>query len=241
MTASEQEITKHNQEAHLPILSSQIEKKTEELNSISSEFAQAVAIIAESKRLKKETDEYITKEKQKLEDTRVKSNARLVEKNTEIEALTPKANQLKDDISKSTKELSRINRSCLTGQEEIESNTKKISELSKEIANLTNLVIHYEEVKEQVRLLEIVASQQIVSIADAKTKSDNYLLEARETLSKINIEIQTLVVKRDETQSQLKSYTDELYTAMNDYQVIKTRLEGVWNKTFPELDIPLRM
>lgn len=42
-----------------------------------------------------------------------------------------------------------------------------------------------------------------------------------------------------QSQYRLKTYTDELYTHMNDYQVLKMRLEKHWKEVFPELDMPL--
>lgn len=241
MTASEKEIVTKNHQAHYAVTKVQVDEIVKELNALTLELKEARDTIALAPILKAEGDTYIAKEKKKFEEDRLKLKMSDIEdEKTRIER-TAELVQLNKDIRDSTKQLNRINNSCLIGQEEIDNNNKKISELSSEVTKLTNLVVYLEEVKEKIRLLEIEESRLEITISQSKEKWSNDIQEAREQLSTIRNEAQVTITERDLAQSELKAYVDELYTNMNDWQIVRSRIEGVWNKTFPELEIPLRI
>jgi len=241
MVASEKQIEKNNLEAHSAVLTQEIIDRTSELNSITKSVDEAKAILIESNIAKKEVQELSASETKKLDDARTRLSEERIQYESERSAATSSLSEILAKIKRSDRKLEKINFSCLNAQTDLESINKQIQEAREALSPLTDLVIKYEEIKESIRLAEIEKSRIDNSIAEAKRKSEVDLKEAREQLSDIRNEAQTKSMERDAAAYDLKSYTDQLYTSMNDYQTIRSRLEGVWNKTFPELEIPLTL
>ena len=73
---------------------------------------------------------------------------------------------------------------------------------------------------------------------------ENSIIEIRNKdiiIERLENEAKELEVRKEAAEFELKKYTDNLYTAMNDWQIIRDRLEVRWQKEFPELRLPLTM
>lgn len=239
--ASQEQIEHNNLEAHSAVLKQEIGEKAQELNSLTKSVDAAKGILTESNRVKKEHDELMASELQKLADARKEFSDEKEKHEKDKKTGTDNLQTINSNIGKANKELARINASCLNATTDLDNKNKEIAAAQEKLLPLTDLVLKFEEIKENIRLAEIELARVTQEAETLKKQSDVDMSEAKEQLANLRNESQVKQMEVDTAAFNLKSYTDQLYTAMNDYQVIKTRLENVWGKTFPELEIPLAL
>lgn len=239
MVSSEKEISERNQEAHLVSIQSKIDEKTVELTGILKQRDEA---LADRDAVANERVAFEKEKKDFAEDKQIKNGEFLKQEDahrTELATLAKQLVSVKDELKSSTKELTKINLACINAKSDLDSLTKDKEALERQINYLTDLVVNYELTKEKYTALS-----EEVRLLDGKMTAFHETVgretrEHREVLAQINNEAQVKILERDLAANELKSYTDQLYTAMNDYQVIKVRLEDKWKTTFPDLEIPL--
>lgn len=261
---AEEEVKVNDAKSQLVSLQEAIGEKENELNELVEKVDRAKRIISDSLKVKKEVDEYIISElrsvkrelgivhiensnsmeysKRELTDCRKRlfENVKLSierEKNEALKILK----SIESQISDSRRNLDRINSSCLNGESEISEKKKEIANLNRKIEELANIIIKTEEAEERLKLLEIEEKRIKNIIIEASNASDAYIAAAREQIAALRNEAQVIVSQKEHAEYSLKTYTDQLYTAMNDWQIIRSRLEDRWKQTFPELEIPLSM
>ena len=241
MVVTKEEIELKGYEHQFTLLRADIKKETDELTRV----------LRKRESLQKEMDDFEADKKAFAEEKRLYKEIHekeVLDNNKEIaEILENKINLsdslalVKKDLKESRRLLAKTNAQCLSGQKEIERCNADIAALHEEIAKLTALVVHVEETKKELSDLSddlvIVRSVFENLIVD----SEFLIKDKEEKLKKLEEETVALEARRDKAGYELKSYTDQLYTAMNDYQVIKARLEEKWNMSFPELELPLKL
>ena len=76
-------------------------------------------------------------------------------------------------------------------------------------------------------------------ISEMLDSSTFELTKAREELVKITEAVKIKIKEAEQAEYKCKKYVDELYTHMNDYEIVRLRLETVYNTKFPELDLKI--
>lgn len=229
-------ITAKNLEAQHQQLTEKVASKFEELSLIVADAKKELEVVRKEKEL------LILDSIKKQEAIKVS-----VDNFTQLEqGLKESVSTLlvqKDDISKAikkaTKELIHTNGQVLTAQQEYEQYQKLIADIQLLEEKLANLVPNHELLTSQVKLLD---EERIRIMGDISTKyqeSEGTLNVARNELSKLVYLAEEKKKEALEAESRTKAYTDQLYTSMNDYQIIRARLEDKWKQTFPELALPI--
>jgi len=241
MVFSEKEIAERNQEAQLVTIQEKIDSKTIELADILKKRDDALSVVSlmsgERSLFEKEKKEFYEDKKLKIEEfTKLEETCRL-----ELSDLTRQTINVKESLKTSTKELERINFSCINGRIDLENLANNKIALERQISYLTDLVTNAETARARYVQLSIDLSAKELEWSNFVIKMKEEKDKHREELAQLANDTQIILFKKDLAESQLKSYTDNLYTAMNDYNIIKTRLEDKWGQTFPELAIPLLM
>ena len=148
---------------------------------------------------------------------------------------------VQSELREAKRDLFKVNGQCLSANNDIEKLKKDIIVLNTEIEKLTLLVIHIEEAKTKLQYLEEEFNRTNERLVRNREIADLEIRENTEHLRKLMIDTETVEQRKGAAEYELKSYTDQLYTAMNDYHVVKLRLEEKWHQTFPELEIPLAL
>ncbi len=148
-------------------------------------------------------------------------------------------NDIKKQISLSLKELGRVNQQVITANTELE-------ELKSSTDNFKEKKDELDKINESIEIAKInlfnLQEEQNRYITDISTVNNDLHGKIREATSELEVLAHLAEQKKDEaSQAQIrtKRYVDEMFKHMNDYQVVKSRIEVYWNKAFPELDIPL--
>jgi chromosome segregation ATPase len=241
MVLSEQEITEQNKKAHSDSLDRDIENKVKKLNEIveKNKFIKEEKDTLDKDRVifeaqKKEHEEAMNEQRRDLAkkifsfEHEVRESASFLEKQQR-------------EVKEATRRLDKLNYQCINAEKDFERLTDEISSLNKEIEKLTSFVVKVEETKEQLHSLEESCRESQGKIDSRQIEMSQNELTHQQTLERVIAETREVEDKRDKAESELKSYVDQLHTAMNDYYIIKLRLESHWNKTFPELEVPLAM
>lgn len=237
--ASEKEIKRDNLEADLHVLKSEIDEKTTELTLILKQKDAASIFLSQF-----EADK-IAFEKEKadhLENVSAHQAQVVKDRQTiadEKEAATEQLANIKEDTKEANKILARVNNSCINGESEFKELTTKKENLEIKVSELTTLVANFEEIKENVRIAREEEALINRNIEARKIEADEYVKEKKEEAAKYANEAQISITTRDQTQIETKRYSDEMYNNMNDWQIIRERLQTRWNQVFPELDMPL--
>lgn len=233
------EITKSNLEAELVLLQSEVDNKATELNSLVSSVDEAKALIALSKKMKADTEAFILIESNKLDKAALALDTERKEFDEYKNNAGPILNQHKKEATQAVRELNRANSSCLVAKEELSQLTEKKTSLVTEIEELTNLVMKGNPLRTEIQDLELKKLALENDIHEATAHHVVTMSEAKEQLATIRNDAQTALMQKEEAEAKLKDYTDKLYTSMNDYQVVRERIERHWNQTFPELRLPM--
>lgn len=239
MTATETKIK--DSKAHLSILAKQIEDARLELNDV---LSQRDSLLAERAAFNKEKEDYYAsiKADETRKSTENEAHAKeIIEKKENIVQLSKEEASLQSRIKAAIKELSRINDYCLSGHTEAEKLDIRRKEVEQEIRELTELVLHKEATNKDVVALRSLKDSLLIEFNKLKEQCIEEVRRSSELVAKLNNEAQEAIMARDLAQHELKEYTDKLYTAMNDWMVIRTRLETVFKTHYPELELPLAM
>lgn len=163
------------------------------------------------------------------------------EKNHEkvVEDTKVSLDDLQRQIKQVTKELAKLNNSCINAAHELDTLNEQKSILENKVLELSRLVMHFEEMKVKIKDAE---EKKLAIDIEVESKQSALKLEvenAKRILELINKEVTQKVDEKDKAEYALKAYTDQLYTSMNDWQIIRSRLEVKWKEHYPELDLPI--
>lgn len=239
MADIEDRIQINNLEVEKARLVNEVTAEANKLTALTTEINQFYADVAAFEKTKREVYKEIAKENKDIE----KKKSNLDDKEKEYSVLfAKKEKELKhigEKIKDSGKALGKLNLQVLNAEDEFRELIKDIEKRTVDFNALPNLVQEIAELKGQITVLKNQKGQLNQEISTQLEDFDNKLKKGQEELEKIK----TLAIHKEleaaEAQALTKRYTDELYTHMNDFQVVKGRLQTQWNKVFPELDMPL--
>ncbi len=237
--ASEKEIQKKNLEAELAIIRNEIDSEAAKLTSILQKKVDAELFASALELDKKSFEEYKNKVEEKISLKRREMQNELSLHDQVFNSNQAKIRSLNSEIKEATKQLSWLNDKILKAEEVIgELETDKAA-LDSECANLLFLVSNKDE--EEKKLNNIVSSRESIEkeIRNTEQAAIASAKNAELHVIKMQDDLKALTIQKDNIQYELKSYTDQLYTAMNDYEVVRTRLEFKFKQHYPELELPL--
>lgn len=236
MADTEDIISVHNLQVEYTKLTNDIPKKSAELSLIYKDIEKAKSELLSIQQKKKEEEHNLEDITNRLHEQRNISRTQESVAKEEISILTKEHDELVLKIRQSTKELSRLNNQVLSAQDEY-------IELQRDLQKVQAILISdtdtRNELTNQISFLDVTKEVLEKEISTKTSELNTKLKEGREELSKLVYLANQKREEAEQAQYRVKMYTDELYVHMNDYQVIKTRLENVWKTTFPELELPL--
>lgn len=171
-------------------------------------------------------------EKRTLEQNTKEHQTKVIEADTELKTTLLK-------VKESLKDLSRVNEMVLAANEELDALKQLLVKSDEAQFNLLSLQSDIVALKKEIELLTLARDEMNAELSTSSTEWESKLKAARDELAVLVHMASEKTKEAEQAQYRVKTYTDELYTHMNNYQIVKSRLELVWQKTFPELEIPL--
>jgi len=147
--------------------------------------------------------------------------------------------KLKDEIKVANKELSLANNRVLLAKEEYKEVSKKKDESEVLILKLNTLVEILPKIQTDILELTEKRDKLKIIISEMLDSSTLELTKAKEELNKITEAVKEKVKEMNTAEYKLKKFTDELFTHMNNYEIIRSRLETVYKTKFPELELTI--
>lgn len=177
-----------------------------------------------------------------IEDIAVERNNLQVQKRTiEVQQLewSKTLSIIKDEVKIANKELRWVNDKIFKGEAEVlDIENKKIA-IQKDIDEMVILVARIDELKTSIGVFEDYKQKITSEISSTLDASDKQLADARKEYLELEDKTHQRLQESAQAEFRVKTYTDELYSHMNDYAIVRARIEQKWNQTFPELDLPL--
>lgn len=236
---SEQEIQKKNLSAELSTIRSEIDSEAAKLSEIllkSSAAEQSIKAFhlekSEFETYKTSSEETIKLKHKDLSDSKIRSDE-------EIELNKSILKNVKDEIKDAIKELGWLNEKIINAEMLSMNQVSEKTRLDVEIANLLVLVAHKED--EEMKLKKAQESREEIenALETKRRKVEESVFDSDIKLKKMDEELSYKTVQRDKAESEYKMYTDKLYESVNDYQIIRSRLETRFKEHYPELELPL--
>jgi chromosome segregation ATPase len=137
------------------------------------------------------------------------------------------------------RELARINAQVLSAGEEYQKYSDLVADSEAKGIEHATVLGNVERAKQMLTFLESEKDKVLQDISTESQAWEGKLKRARDELSTLVHLAEEKRVEAEQSQARTKTYTDELYTHMNDYQIVKSRIAEVWKTTFPELELPL--
>lgn len=235
----DQDILIKNKEAELAGLKLECLEKAEELTSILISIDSAKKERIDLDKEKADFEEYCTKIRSEL---KAESDRINVEKTNLVqlkETSSKELEVLRVNIKTANKELSLANDRVFGAKAEYDDVIKKKDEILLKVAELNLLVEMLPKLQSDILELEGKRNKLRVEISEMLDASTAELTKAKEDLVKITKEVEIKVKEAEQAEYRCKTYVDELYTHMNNYQVVKDRLESIYKTKFPELDLKI--
>lgn len=235
------ELHKKNLEAELTVIKTELSQKTVELASI---IKQADGMTAERLVFETEKAEFLKEKDAELaRNAQVQTELAQIRANFAVEEEKQRRTMadLVSDIKEMTKTLARLNTSCLNAQNDAELLSVRKSEQEKQIAQMTEMLLQFEHLASSIQNKTDVLYILNVEIDSKKSFYDTLIQEKSQQLLLLDDQIKDSQENLNRIQYNLKEYTDRLYQKRIDYDIIRERIEGVWKKTFPELQLPLEI
>lgn len=196
----------------------------------------------ELKRIKEEGRIITTDVEKKLLDLKEKEfnfRERESESKESKKALDLEHTRISKELKQAIKDLSRTNQQVLSANEELLRIRISISNANEELKHLLILVEKVEQTK--LELVDLREKKGVIlgEISTSKEELDVKISSTAATLAKMKLDMIEIQKKSSEAYSLWENYNRELHTNMNDYKILRSRIESKWSRTFPELEIPL--
>jgi len=232
----EQEIKIRDREAELVGLRTECLEKAVELSSILVSIDSAKKERIKLEEEKKEFEAFCDEKRIefKVSNDQITAGKKILEELKETS--TKELNQLKSDSKVALKELSLTNNRVLKARDELKVIELKEEEGIKKVEELTQLVLLLPQIQSEISSLEEKRNSLKTEISEMIDASTLELSKAKEILKNIAIEVEKKTKEANQAEYKCKKYVDELYTHMNDYEILKTRFEEVSGQKYPELD-----
>lgn len=236
MADVEDKIIVKNLQVEYSKLSNDILEKSTELSSILEKGKLDRKLTADKKK-----EALLTIQEREAESNIIHANleARNIELQESTALLQTQFEQLESNIKQKTKDLIRVNGQVLAAEAEYERYLTVIGDIDKAKEELQSNINLRDECIKQFVLIDEQRNAVLLDISTKQSESEGILKAARDELSQLVYLSEQKKKEALQAEDRVKTYTDELYAHMNDYQIVKARLENVWSKTFPELELPL--
>lgn len=239
MPKVDDEITVRNLQVEYDHLTKAIPTKASELSLIFKDIEKAKAELNALRSHHDVVIEGTAAEIAKADEARQNLEQREQQSQEKVSKAATDLKQVKDDTKEATRELARLNASILTAQEEYNKYVADMETMKQALTELDDIVGRIKTLKLEIDILEEQKRLILEDISTSHEDSEVKLKEARDELATLVRLADEKTKEAEQAEYRVKTYTDELYKHMNDYQIVKSRLEGVWKKTFPELELPL--
>ena len=234
-----QDIQIRDREAELAGLKLECREQAENLTSILISVDTAKKDLIDIDTKKAEFDEYVVKTTILLKEENDRINAEKVNLIGLKETSTKELKQIQNDTKAANKDLSLANDRVFKAKGEIEDLLKQKEHVILKVSELNLLVEMLPKLQTDISNLEEKRNELRKEISEMLDASTSELTKAREELVKITKEVEKKIEEANQAEYKCKKYVDELYTHMNDYEIVKMRLETVYNTKFPELDLKI--
>lgn len=238
-TASQKEIEKKNSEAELIQIKSEINDKALELAGILQKVDKAQSVFALLNKEKAEFAEYKAQEEALIVNGRKDLDLARQQWLKERDTHSALMDHSKREIKSTLKELARLNEACIKAQDEFKALGEEMSLLQSKIEENKHYASKLEEDKVAFETFSQKREDFEVDLINRLAAAHEQIAQAKIEYEAVKAETDKKVVEMNEAQYKLKTYTDELYTHMNDYQIIRARLETTFKEHYPELELPL--
>lgn len=233
------ETQKNNLEAELVVIKNEIEEKTKLLSEL-YEKVQDCNFLFDHLRSQKEalekhrieTEETLAQEKQEWA-LQISVTEKLYENKKEVLVA------LQEEIKEGNRELARLNHQCLIANDEMENKAKSLRDIDSQVATLSALIPELTKVKQQYDFYLGKLDEVQVNIVDRLAVSEAVIEQNTKQLEEIKAQCASKTQEMNDAEYKLKAYTDNLYSNMNDYAVVRERLNIRWKEVYPELKLPL--
>lgn len=235
----EKEILIRDKDAELAGLKLECSEKALELTSILISIDTAKQERIDLDKEKADFEVHCTKNRSELKEENDRINAEKANLVQLKETSSKDLDVLKLNIKAANKELSVANDRVFGAKAEHVEVIKKKDEVLLKVAELNLLVEMLPKLQTDITELEEKRNKLRTEISEMLDASTSELQKAKEDLAKITEEVKIKVKEAEQAEYKCKKYVDELYTHMNDYQVVKDRLESIYKTKFPELDLKI--
>lgn len=233
------ETQKKNLEAESVALKNEIDNKSKELTSVFDKIAACNQAFQELELEKSRIAAYRIATEEALNRSRKEAYKELEENSQLSLRLKADIKGFNEEVRVTTKLLARLNAQCITANNELMA-------AQAEIERLDPLVQQVQKLKSEIIVLQ--QEHEFYSSKRNEVQVDiiNRLRDSDERLAKNNRELERIKALGDEkiqamndAEYKLKEFTDHLYTNMNDYAIVRERLNVRWKEVYPELKLPL--
>lgn len=234
------EVQAANLRVELGYLLQAIPERSADLSGIIKQVAKAksnLVAIQEASTLALEADK---KERDAMSLERAELAAQHIALEAEKADWTTKLTVSKEEVRLANKELRWVNDKIFKGEDEVKTLEGRKEKLQADINEMILLVARIEELKEQVATLQSQRQNVETEALHVAESTEAKLISTAKKLAEMEEKTRQKVVEAAEAESRLKMYTDQLYSHMNDYAIVKARLEVQWKQVFPELELPLQ-
>lgn len=234
------QIKKDNLDAEIIVLQKKVEEKQIELHEIALREQtikdDRISLDKDREAFKKEQEEG-----KKAHDIIRATTVHLkgtVEK--DIEIARESLRQVQEKVKEEEKRLARLNSSCLNAQEDIRVLLERTVQAQKDLEILTRLVLRLEETKLIVKTIE---NQHDILTKEFSSKQQAQNIELEKMKAQVDYLTQESATKIEEARKakdMYNMYATGLQVAMNDWLVMRARLETRFKEHYPELELPIR-
>lgn len=228
-----------DKEAQLSGLNLECVEKASELTRTlisSAESKQSVTDHYVQKKL--EFDEYCDKRLLDIKEKNEKLDER-TESVTLRETTAKQLSSLQNDLKTSNKELSWVNDKIFKAKGELKEVEESKEKTMLSVSRLNLLVELLPKLEKDIELLVNKKLKLTSDISEMLDSSTLELTKAREELLRITDFAKLKVEEANQAEYRCKTYVDELYSHMNNYEVVRSRLESVFKTRYPELDLKI--
>ena len=237
--ASEQEIQKNNLQAEIAMMKAELDNHAKIMSDALSESARLaddrVNIAAERKSLA----EAIATHNKEIEDKTTDIELAKIDAENKVEEACKIVAKASAELKDITRQLSWMNEKLISAHQEEEQMIARKLKLEEETRELLSIVANKES--EQAKLYEAKSSHQSILDSISKREEEVQIIvnQAQAEVFRLNAEAEEARQKAEHAQFECKKYTDQLYSAVNDWQIIRARIEVPFKQLYPELELPL--
>lgn len=233
------EIKVRNLEAEAAVLRNEIDEKTTILSGLLHKIDSCNEIFEQLEKQKQDLEDLKASTLSDLELKKSEAHREVANLHISLTLFKEELEMIRSLIKESTKELAKLNSQCITAEEDIVKKSAFVNELCQSQLQLVGEIGRLGSIKDSLKFFAPKLEETQSAIVTALAEKEAVIAQSTSELAQIKVERDKIVNEMEQAQYNLKSYTDQLYTNMNDYAVIRERLNLRWKEVYPELELPL--